>query len=108
MLAVEVAAREAGYFVSLASVAESSAAALADAVSHFKDQAVEAVVLIAPEREWLAAASVVADEMPVITMCADFRVARPSLVSVAMDNEAGARMVMGHLLELGHRDIAFV
>ena len=56
MIAVEVAAREAGYFVSLASVADTSAAALGAAVEHFKDQAAEAVVLIAPEREWLAAA----------------------------------------------------
>ena len=46
--------------------------------------------------------------MPVVTMCADFRAARPSLATVALDNRAGARLVMKHLLELGHRDIAFV
>ena len=108
MIAVEVAAREAGYFVSLASVADTSAAALGDAVEHFKDQATEAVVLIAPEREWLAAAGIVAADMPVVTMCADFRPARPSLATVALDNRSGARLVMRHLLELGHRDIAFV
>ena len=76
MIAVEVAAREAGYFVSLASVADSSAAALDAAVEHFKDQAVEAVVLIAPEREWLTTARVVANDLPVVTMSADYR--RPS------------------------------
>jgi DNA-binding LacI/PurR family transcriptional regulator len=108
MIAVEVAAREAGYFVSLASVADTSAAALGTAVEHFKDQAAEAVVLIAPEREWLAAAKIVAADMPVVTMCADFRAAKPSLVSVALDNRTGARLVTDHLLELGHRDIAFV
>ena len=108
MIAVEVAAREAGYFVSLASVADTSAAALSDAVDHFKDQAAEAVVLIAPEREWLDAARIVAETMPVVTMCADFRAARPSLATVALDNRTGARLAMGHLLELGHRDIAFV
>ena len=53
MLAVEAAARDVGYFVSLASVADTSIAALTAAVEHFKDQAAEAVVLIAPEREWL-------------------------------------------------------
>jgi DNA-binding LacI/PurR family transcriptional regulator len=108
MIAVEVAAREAGYFVSLASVADTSAAALGAAVEHFKDQAAEAVVLIAPEREWLAAAKIVATDMPVVTMCADFRAARPSLATVALDNRAGARLVMQHLLDLGHRDVAFV
>jgi DNA-binding LacI/PurR family transcriptional regulator len=108
MIAVEVAAREAGYFVSLASVADSSAAALGAAVEHFKDQAAEAVVLIAPEREWLAAARIVAADMPVVTMCADYRAARPSLVSVAMDNRAGARLATRHLLDLGHRRIAFI
>ncbi len=108
MFAVEVAAREAGYFVSLTSVADTSAVALSDAVDHFKDQAAEAVVLIAPEREWLDAARIVAETMPVVTMCADFRAARPSLATVALDNRSGARLAMGHLLELGHRDIAFV
>ena len=90
MVAVEVAAREAGFFVSLASVADTSAAALGAAVEHFKDQAAEAVVLIAPEFEWLTAARIVATDIPVVTMCADFgcdpAVARGS---VAMDNRAG-------------------
>ncbi len=108
MIAVEVAAREAGYFVSLASVADTSAAALGAAVEHFKDQAAEAVVLIAPEREWLAAARIVAADMPVVTMCADYRAARPSIATVALDNRGGARLAVQHLLELGHRDIAFV
>ena len=108
MIAVEVAARDAGYFVSLASVADTSAAALGAAVEHFKDQAAEAVVLIAPEREWLAAARIVAADMPVVTMCADYRAARPSIATVALDNRGGARLAVQHLLELGHRDIAFV
>ena len=87
-LPVEVAAREAGYFVSLASVADASAAALGAAVEHFKDQAAEAVVLIAPEFEWLTAAGIVATDIPVVTMCADSGAIRPSLVGVAMDNRA--------------------
>jgi len=108
MIAVEVAARDVGYFVSLASVADTSIAALSAAVEHFKDQAAEAVVLIAPERAWLTAAHIVAADIPVVTMCADYRAARPSLATVALDNRAGARLAMAHLLELGHRDIAFV
>ena len=108
MVAVEVAAREAGFFVSLASVADTSAAALGAAVEHFKDQAAEAVVLIAPEFEWLTAARIVANDIPVVTMCADSGAIRPSLVGVAMDNRAGARMVTEHLVALGHRSVAFV
>jgi DNA-binding LacI/PurR family transcriptional regulator len=108
MLAVEAAVRDVGYFVSLASVADTSVAALTAAVEHFKDQAAEAVVLIAPERAWLTAGHIVAADIPVVTMCADFRAARPSLVTVALDNRAGARLVMEHLLGLGHRDIAFI
>ena len=108
MIAVEVAAREAGYFVSLASVSESSADALRTAVDHFKDQAAEAVVLIAPAREWIAAARVVARDLPVITMCADFRSTQPKLASVSMDNESGGRLATEHLLQLGHRDIALI
>jgi len=108
MLAVEAAARDVGYFVSLASVADTSMAALSAAVEHFKDQAAEAVVLIAPERAWFTAGHIVAADIPVVTMCADFRAAQPSLVTVALDNRAGARLVVQHLLELGHRDIAII
>jgi DNA-binding LacI/PurR family transcriptional regulator len=108
MLAVEAAARDVGYFVSLASVADTSLTALRAAVEHFKDQAAEAVVLIAPEREWLTAGHIVAADIPVVTMCADFRAAQPSFVTVALDNRAGARLVVQYLMELGHRQIAFV
>jgi DNA-binding LacI/PurR family transcriptional regulator len=108
MIAVEVAAREAGYFVSLASISDSSAAALDEAVEHFRDQAAEAVILIAPENQWLAVAPIIAADLPVVTLCADYRQAKPSLVSVAMDNRVGARLVTHHLLALGHRDIAFI
>ena len=108
MIAVEVAARDAGYFVSLASVSESSADALRTAVEHFKDQAAEAVVLIAPTREWIAAARVVAKDLPVVTMCADFRSNQPKLASVSMDNELGGRLATEHLAGLGHRDIALI
>lgn len=108
MLAVEAASRDVGYFVSLASVADTSVAALRAAVEHFKDQAAEAVVLIAPERAWLTAAHIVAADIPVATMCADFRAAQPSLVTVALDNRAGARLVVRHLLDLGHRDVVFI
>ncbi len=108
MIAMEVAARDAGYFVSLASVSESSAEELRTAVEHFKDQAAEAVVLIAPAREWIAAARVVAADLPVVTMCADFRSTQPKLASVSTDNEAGGKLATDHLIELGHRDIAII
>ncbi len=108
MIAIEVAAREAGYFVSLASVSESSAEALRTAVEHFKDQAAEAVVLIAPEREWIAAARVVARDLPVVTMCADFRSTQPKLASVSTNNESGGKLATEHLIQLGHRDIALI
>jgi DNA-binding LacI/PurR family transcriptional regulator len=108
MIAIEVAAREAGYFVSLASVSESSAEELRTAVEHFKDQAAEAVVLIAPAREWIVAARVVAADLPVVTMCADFRSTQPKLASVSTDNEAGGKLATEHLIGLGHTDIALI
>jgi DNA-binding LacI/PurR family transcriptional regulator len=108
MIAVEAAAREAGYFVSLASVAESTAEALDDAVEHFKDQAAEAVVLIVPAREWIAAARVVSADIPVVMMGADVRSNQSSSTTVSVDNDAGARLVTAHLRELGHRDVAHV
>ena len=45
---VEQAAREAGYFVSIAGLREVTAASIADAVAHFGDQAVDGIVVVVP------------------------------------------------------------
>ncbi|WP_205528810.1 LacI family DNA-binding transcriptional regulator [Desertimonas flava] len=108
LLAVEVAAREAGYYVSLASVADPTAAAMSAAVEHFRDQSVEAIVQIAPARQWVTAARSIPADVPMVTMSADYQVARGRHAAVALDNRAGARLMTEHLIGLGHRRIAFV
>lgn len=45
---VEQAAREAGYFVSIAGLRELTAASIADAVAHFADQTVDGIVVVVP------------------------------------------------------------
>jgi len=107
LIAVEAAAREAGYFVSLASVASSSPAVMTAALEHFMDQAVEGLVVVAPARDLAEAASVVASRVPMVMISAGtpdgegFRTA-------SVDNEMGARKLTRHLLEAGHRDVAHV
>lgn len=108
LLAVEVAAREAGYYVSLTSLDDPTAAAMAAAVEHFQAQSAEALVLIAPARQWVAAAGSIPIDVPMVTMSADYQVARGLRAAVALDNQAGARLMTEYLIGLGHRDIAFV
>ena len=56
LLAIEEAARAAGLYISLASLRVSDAASMKAALDHFLDQAVEAIVVIAPQAEVATAA----------------------------------------------------
>ena len=106
LLSVEAAAREAGFFVSLASAAVADEAHLVPTFEHFVDQAVEGIVVIAPAFAVAAAAQTFAPRMPLV-MVAD--VPRASeLHSVAVDQRLGARLAVRHLVGLGHVDIAHI
>ena len=108
MLAAETAARKAGYAVSVRSAEDASQDSMDDAVEHFLSLGVEAVVMIAPEREWLVAAEQISTTVPVVLMNADVATPGERLGSVAMDNTAAGRRVAAYLAELGHRDVTHI
>lgn len=105
LISVEAAAREAGFFVSLASLSETTPAAMSKALEHFVGQGVEGLVVIAPGADLLEVAGAVSQQVPMVMISAgaephgEFRVA-------TVDNEYGAREAMRHLVDLGHRRIA--
>ena len=105
MVSVEEAARRAGLFVSVASLQDYDAPAVAAALDHFLDQGVEGIIVIAPVAEAVAAASSLATRVPMVILAVDtpggagFRTA-------SVDHELGGRLATRHLLELGHADIA--
>lgn len=104
LLAIEAAAREAGYFVSLVSVLDSSDVQMKAALDHFMDQSVEGVVIIATALR-LDDELTLGLHIPVVTISP--RAARPDAIHVtSVDHLLGARLATRHLIELGHRTIA--
>lgn len=106
VVALEEAARERGYFVSLASVHTFEAERLLDALDHFMVQGVDGIVVIAPQDDVATAVEGVRTDLPVVMIAAlDDDHLRPGTVSVAVDQRLGGRLVTDHLLDLGHRDV---
>lgn len=102
LTALEQEARSAGYFVTVATAgAPEGFGAVFDSLL---DQAVEAVVVIAPVHQAAIAAEAFGTEVPVLLLAArpDDAAAVPALY---VDQAAGVRAVADHLLGLGHRDM---
>ncbi|MEU1970851.1 LacI family DNA-binding transcriptional regulator [Microbacterium sp. NPDC019599] len=101
---VESAAQEAGYWVNMASWQEGSSEQLVNAVERLANQAVEGVAIIADRPVAAAALEQMVSRIP-ITVVMSGELGNPSIGSVELDQELGARLATEHLLELGHRRI---
>jgi DNA-binding LacI/PurR family transcriptional regulator len=101
---VESAARQGGYWVNMASWQEGSNEELVTAVERPASQAVEGVAIIADRPVAAAALEQLMTRVPItVVMSGELR--NPSIGSVELDQELGARLATEHLLDLGHRDI---
>lgn len=98
--AIEVAAREAGYGIRIAHVAADGA--IPAVVDELAGHGVEALVVVAPLVGVLDAVRAAAPSVPLVTLDAD------GGGSLTVDQAAGTRLAMQHLLGLGHRDIVHV
>ena len=107
MIAVSVqdAGHKAGYDVSLVAVEDFSAQSLREAVDRLLDEAVEAVVVAVAHREAREQVSSLEVPVPLIMVQG---VSDGQRMAVGIDQEAGARMAVEHLLDLGHRHVAHV
>lgn len=106
VVALEEAARERGYFVSLASVHTFEPDRLLEALDHFMVQGVDGIVVVAPQDDVASAVEGVSTDLPVVMIAAlDEDHLRAGTVSVAVDQRLGGRLVTEHLLDLGHRDV---
>ncbi|MGC0143072.1 LacI family DNA-binding transcriptional regulator [Pseudactinotalea sp. Z1732] len=104
---VERAAREAGYFVAVATAVHPTPDMVTSIFDRFLDQAVEGAVVIAPTEEIAAAARNASADLPVLMIAATPKW-EPGQHALSVDQGAGARMVAEHLIELGHRDVVHV
>ena len=107
LIAVERAARAAGYFVSVASLVSTEPALVAEALAYFHGQSVEGIVVIAPEAALAHAADPLPGEVPVVLVSADIEPSAGVRIT-SVDQEAGARLATCHLIGLGHRSIVHI
>ncbi len=104
--AIEHAAREAGYRITVTSVASSDYPSIKAALDHLQAQAVEAIVVIAPQVRVLEAIRELEIDVPYVTLQnADVGGAEHSL---SVDQVAGARLATQHLIDLGHTEIMHI
>lgn len=107
LIAIEEAAREAGYFVSMATIKRPNARNMSELLDHLVGQSVEGIVVIAPQAEVIDAVLGFATPVPVV-LYSGAQSAGRGVQTVSLDQEEAGRMAVRHLAELGHTRIAHV
>lgn len=103
--AVENAAREAGYFVTVAHAPSTAQDDLLAALDHLKDQSVDGIVIIAPQQRVQDAMSSVSFGVPTVEL---HGAGTQEEAGLFVDQTEGARLAVRHLLGKGHRKILHV
>jgi DNA-binding LacI/PurR family transcriptional regulator len=102
LYSIEQAAKQHDYFVIVAALAALDRRSVLDAVHRLRDQAVEGIIVIAPQTTAVAALANMPSDVPLLAVGCG---AHTGLASVAVDNEAGAARATSYLLDLGHRTV---
>lgn len=100
--AIQDASRAAGYYVNTANLTSVDRASIEAAVEHLLGQAVEGLVVIAPQARVFDALAEMALDIPLVTLQSTGEHRQRAL---SVDQIAGARLATRHLIELGHTDI---
>ena len=107
LVSVEAAARDAGYYVSVAGLRSLDATGVSDALSYFIDQSVEGIVVIAPEAAMAHMAQPFISSVPVVMVAAGADPA-PGVQITSVDQTLGADLATQHLVDLGHTTIGHI
>ena len=102
---IQDAARSAGYFTSLVTLAAVTHDELRGALDYLGRQSVEAIVMIVTQQDALAVVRSEAITIPLIVVEGELSGRGRS---VGVDQTQGARLATQHLVDLGHRDIVHV
>jgi DNA-binding LacI/PurR family transcriptional regulator len=95
-------ARAEGYMVSTVGRSTLSRRSLTEALEYLAEWGVEGAVVITPQREAVTALVELRHPFPVVTVEGGHELGIPS---VSVDQDLGARLITGHLLEAGHRTV---
>lgn len=102
LFGIEVAARSAGYFVSIATLASLDKRAIGDAVERLLEQSVDGVIVIAPHISTVEGLRNLTVDIPLVAVEGGVGGGAPV---VAVDQYVGAARATGHLLSLGHQTV---
>jgi DNA-binding LacI/PurR family transcriptional regulator len=103
--AIEVAARDAGYRLSVTSIGTSEPDSIRSGLDFLRGQSIEALVVLAPQVGVFEALSEMSIGVPFVTL------ESPGLDpgrSISVDQTRGARMAVRHLIDLGHTEILHI
>lgn len=100
--AIQDAARDAGYYVNTANLTSVDRESIEAALDHLMYQAVEGIVVIAPQVRVFDVLSELLIDVPFVTLQSTGRLDDHAL---SVDQIGGARLATRHLIELGHRNI---
>ncbi|MBX9472482.1 LacI family DNA-binding transcriptional regulator [Microcella sp.] len=103
--AIETAAREAGYRLSITNISSTEYASIKSAVDYLMSQSVEALIVIAPQVRVFEALNDLQVAVPYVTLEAT---GLNTSHSLWVDQVQGARMATRHLIELGHTEIMHI
>lgn len=106
-IAIEEAARDAGYATTLMVLRDGAADSVDSALEHFLAVGVDGLVVIGAQTHIAEAARALAHRLPVVLIAAGMRPSAGEHV-VAVDQELGASRATRHLLDLGHRDVLHI
>jgi DNA-binding LacI/PurR family transcriptional regulator len=102
--AIELEARAAGYRLSIASTTRADDDVRAS-VDLLTNQAVEAIIVIAPQRKFFDVLDQLDLGVPIVALDST---RRSTAHSLSVDQHAGARLATRHLIDLGHKHIVHV
>jgi DNA-binding LacI/PurR family transcriptional regulator len=105
LFGVEAAARQAGYFVSFATLRHVDQTEMRAAVHHLLGANVDGIIVIAALSSALDAVAGVVSSVPLVSVASD---ELWTAETVCVDQEGGARRATRHLLDLGHETVFHV
>jgi DNA-binding LacI/PurR family transcriptional regulator len=105
--AVEDAARERGFYATVAHLASVAPSAISAAIEDLLSQEVEGIVIVAPRTSVLSRLAALSMDVPIVAAQGE-RHGSGVIPVVSVDQEAGVRMLLGYLMAQGHRRILHV
>jgi DNA-binding LacI/PurR family transcriptional regulator len=102
LLGVQQAARDAGYFVSVAALREVTPETIKDAIAHFMDQGVDGIVVTVPHPGTFDVLRGITAHVPLVAVGSE---GDEQLSGATVDQGQGARLAVQHLVDLGHTQI---